>query len=263
MNFKKVIVTGAAAALCVGSVLNVSAAEAVSGSYRDALKGKENLIIDVEAYKAAYSDLAAAFGDNDAAYIEHYLTTGIYEGRTKGVLFDPLAYAEAYSDVEDAFGDNVLGIVSHYVTFGAVENRTAGTAAGYADIAQAREQTGGQKAAAVGNSAAAGGSSPVGNVSPAVNVPAAGNGSAAAVNVGGIDTSGYRTVRYYARDEVTLIRVEYYDANNRLVKYSVVNNFDSDTKSYTEDVYHYEEESQQQILEGTRTGTDTVGCGSE
>lgn len=257
MNLKKVIVTGAATALCVGSVLNVSAAGAASGNYRDMLKGKENLIIDVEAYKAAYSDLAAAFGDNEAAYIEHYLTTGIYEGRTKGVLFDPLAYAEAYSDVGDAFGDNVLEIVSHYVTFGAAENRTVGTAAGYADIAQAKEQTGGQKAAAV-----RGGSSPVGNGSTAGSVPAAGNGSAAG-NVGGIDTSGYRTVRIYANDCVTLIRVEYYDANNRLVKYSVVNNFDSDTKSYTEDVYHYEEESQQQILEGTRTGTDTVRCGSE
>lgn len=245
MNFKKTIATGAAAALCVGSVLNVSAAE-TPGSYRDALRGKESLIIDVEAYKAAYSDLEAAFGDNEEAYIEHYLTVGVYEGRTKGVLFDPLAYAEAYSDVEEAFGDNVLGIVNHYVTYGAAENRTAGTAAGYADIAEAKEQTE-QKKAVVRSSAPA----------------AAGGGGSAAADSGSqagsadVDTSGYRTVRYYANDNVTLIRVEYYDAYNRLVKYSEVKNFDSDSKSYTEDVYHYDIENQKEVLEGTRTGTDT------
>ena len=240
MNFKKAIVTGAAAAVCVGSVLNVSAAGAASGSYRDALKGKENLIIDVQAYKAAYSDLAAVFGDNDDAYIEHYLTMGVYEGRTKGVLFDPLAYAEAYSDIGEAFGDNILGIIDHYVTFGAAENRTAGTAGDYADIAEAREQTGQKSAAAVRSTYS-------GNSGSSQN---AGNGA-----VGG-GNAYHHTTRIYADDGVTLIRVEYYDANNKLIKYSDVKDFDSSTNSYTEEIYHYDEENQKEVLEGTNTYKD-------
>lgn len=139
MNFKKVMMTGAATALFVGSVMNVSAVKAASNDYVSALKesNNENLILNVEAYKAAYPDLAAAFGNDTDAYIEHYLTIGIYEGRTKGVLFDPLAYAEAYGDVKNTYGNNIAAIIDHYLTFGIAENRTAGTASGYADIAEA------------------------------------------------------------------------------------------------------------------------------
>ena len=141
MHLKKVIMMGAAAILFASSLLNVSAAELSAGNYAEALKEneKKDLIINVEAYKAAYSDLAEAFGDDENAYIEHYLTIGVYEGRTKGVLFDPLAYAEAYEDVKAAFGNNISAIVNHYITFGVSENRTLGTANGYEDIATAEK----------------------------------------------------------------------------------------------------------------------------
>lgn len=141
MHIKKVIIIGAAVAMFAGSLLNVSAAGPSTGKYVKELKasGKENLIIDVEAYKAAYSDLEIAFGDDENAYIEHYLTKGVFEGRTKGVLFDPLAYATAYSDVSAAFGNDISAIVDHYINFGVAEKRTLGTANGYADIATAQK----------------------------------------------------------------------------------------------------------------------------
>lgn len=141
MHLKKAIIVGAAVAMFAGSLLNVSAAGPSTSKYVKTLKasGKENLIINVEAYKAAYSDLEKAFGDDENAYIEHYLTKGVFEGRTKGVLFDPLAYATAYGDVGAAFGNDISAIVDHYINFGIAEKRTLGTANGYADIATAQK----------------------------------------------------------------------------------------------------------------------------
>ncbi|MBQ4259988.1 MAG: S-layer homology domain-containing protein [Lachnospiraceae bacterium] len=92
-------------------------------------------ILDVAEYKRAYKDLQAAFGDDWDAYVDHYLTTGIYEGRDQGKLFDPWEYAAAYEDVREECGDDAGKIIEHYVTFGIKENRPIGTTQGYEDFA--------------------------------------------------------------------------------------------------------------------------------
>ena len=287
MNFKKVAAIGAATMMLAGSILNVSAAEKISSSYVKALKasGAEKLIIDVEAYKAAYSDLEAAFGDNVDAYIEHYLTVGIYEGRTKGALFDPLAYAEAYGDVKDAFGDNISAIVDHYVKHGVAENRTVGTANGYADLATAEKNGAGipiQIRANVYVNSIANNSSVseeaaeryvaviassvtnnTGYSAGAISnyVASAASGSSAASSDGNkvvLPPLNYdRTTSIYGgEDGKTLIRIEYYDENNKLSHYSDVTNYDPDTKSYTEEIYHYDEEKNEEVLDRTNTYVD-------
>lgn len=295
MHLKKVIMAGAAVALFSGSVLSVSAAELTAGNYGKTLKesGKENLIIDVEAYKAAYSDLAEAFGDDEEAYIEHYLTIGVYEGRTKGVLFDPLAYAEAYGDVKAAFGNDISAIVNHYVTFGVAENRTMGTASGYEDIAAAEKagspqvvvqrkgnSTNGysvQAANSYGTNAGNGsivadsssyeentadggdGSNAVNNSnygsnavagSGTVNPPAASSAANSSVSN---EKNYHHTTSIYTNDESTLLRVEYYDDNNKLFEYSQVTDYDKETNSYTEKVYQYDNENNVQVPVRTDT----------
>ena len=287
MKFKKVALMEIAA-IAVCSVLNVSAAEKPSGGYANALKegGKENLIIDVEAYKAAYSDLAEAFGDDLDAYIEHYLTIGVYEGRTKGVLFDPLAYAEAYGDVKAAFGNDISAIVNHYLTFGIVENRTEGTANGYADIETAEKNSGVVRrtiqperyaANTAGSSnnmaaasyvsyesapAAANAANSVGAVNGGSSAAASGSNTAAAAGgsnnapsgAGGsvsISQNYHHTTSIYDDDNTTLLRVEYYDENNKLSQFSSVTNFDSSTNSYTEEIYSYDEENDVIVLDRT------------
>ena len=341
MKLKKAMMAGAAAALFVGSVLNVSAAKTASDDYVNALKesNRENLIINVEAYKAAYSDLAAAFGDDTEAYIEHYLTIGVYEGRTKGVLFDPLAYAEAYGDVKSTYGNNIPAIIEHYLTFGIAENRTAGTAGGYADIAEAEENgafkipvqrniaqmnntasspTAYNVAAnavnAVGDNNNASTNTSAGTAANTTNntvpntVPANNNtGNTASSNTGNTtsnninntisnntaaaptapgnvasgtasdnytappadtstasnEISGYvppqnnnnyhHTTSIYDNDESTLIRVEYYDENNKLFEFSQVTNHDSSSNSYTEDVYYTDQDSGEIVHDRTDT----------
>lgn len=313
---------GAAAALFVGSVLNVSAAKTASDDYVNALKesNKENLIINVEAYKAAYSDLAAAFGDDTEAYIEHYLTIGVYEGRTKGVLFDPLAYAEAYGDVKSTYGNNIPAIIEHYLTFGIAENRTAGTAGGYADIAEAEEngafkipvqrniaQMNNTASSPTAYNVAANAVNAIGDNNNAATNTSAGtaanttnntvpntvpanhntisNNTAAAPTAPGNAASGtasdnytvppadtstasneisgyvppqnnnnyHHTTSIYDNDESTLIRVEYYDENNKLFEFSQVTNHDSSSNSYTEDVYYTDQDSGEIVHDRTDT----------
>lgn len=292
MHLKKEIAASAAALLLMGSVMNVSAAELPSNDYINTLikNNQESLIIDVEAYKAAYADLAQAFGDDSYAYVNHYLTMGVYEGRTKGILFDPLVYAESYGDVKQAYGYDISAIVKHYVNFGIKENRTQGTANGYADIAAAEEagvqntkiqrvsdsnsaysnnvvsnNAGSDNSNAAVNNAGGDSSSPAGNIADSGSGNSSGgntgssNISAAAsasVNTGS-NNPGYsfdydRTTTIYKNDG-TLWRVEYYDENNKLTHYSDVTNYDSNTNSYTENIYHYDNETNTQILDRTDT----------
>ena len=200
MNVKKTLAASTAALVLIGSVLPASAA-GIDANYVKALKenGTADLILNVDAYRAAYPDLDAAFGDDTNAYIMHYLTAGMYEGRTMGVLFSPLAYAEAYSDIKEAFGDDISAVVNHYVTFGITENRTAGTAGVYADLAEAERET---------------------NANAPVDI-----GNPAGEHITCIYNNG------------TLVRREFYDANNRLFQYSVVTDYNGAANSYTETVY--------------------------
>lgn len=284
MNFKKAIATGTAMAFLFSPVLNVSAAPTIPDGYVNTLKesGAESLILNVEAYKAAYSDLAEAFGDNTDAYIEHYLTTGIYEGRTIGALFNPLAYAEAYGDVKEAFGDDIAAIVNHYVTLGVAENRTLGTAGEYADLAVAesaempaalqaeepdtfvpvavntteadRDDRGTAEAADYSSNSGADNSSTAGGTNSAGNAGGTGAANNTAPSSGNTNSNRYHhTTSIYANDESTLLRVEYYDSNNKLFEFSQVTNHDTDTNSYTEDVYSYDQESDTIIHERTDT----------
>lgn len=249
MNVKKTLAAGTAALVLAGSALPASAA-GIDSDYVNALKenGTADLILNVEAYRTAYSDLDAAFGDDTNAYIMHYLTTGMYEGRTIGVLFNPLAYAEAYSDIKEAFGDDISAVVNHYVTSGIAENRTAGTAGSYADLAEAEREEA-QKSSNIENRSTAAaysstGSSAAGNSnatagsnsSTAENTTAAGSSSSTNTGAGSADE---HTTSIYTNDEKTLLRVEYYDSpeHTHMIEYSVVTNYDDTTKSYTENIY--------------------------
>lgn len=266
MNLKKTIAAGLSAAVLVSSGLTVSAAEKTPDN-------TSNLIINVEAYKAAYPDLAQAFGDNADAYVAHYLTIGVYEGRTKGVLFDPLTYAEAYSDIKTAFGYDIPAIVNHYVNCGIAENRTMGTSHGYADIAAAESAGMGQyylprQDTAVhadnngtDNSGAGSSGSSYTAVSPAgssVSGSAAySNAAAAAIGSAADRWQAHRTTTILHNDG-SLWRVEYYDENDKLKQYSSITYTDTSTNSYTENVYSYDEENKQEILERTDTYVNGV-----
>lgn len=262
MNFKKTIAAGLSAAVLVSSGLTVSATEKTPANTND-------LIINVEAYKAAYPDLAQAFGDNTDAYVAHYLTVGVYEGRTKGVLFDPLTYAEAYSDIKNAYGYDIPAIVNHYVTCGITENRTMGTSHGYADIATAESAGMGQYYLPRENTTAyadsGSDSSNAGNAGSSYTAGSSVSDSAAAYNSAAAAAIGSAADRWQAHHTTTILhddgskwRVEYYDENNNLKQYSSITYTDTSTDSYTENIYSYDNENKVEVLERTDTYVNGV-----
>ena len=112
-KFKKLVITGIAAVLVCGSTLSVSAAD-----YRD--------VFDAQFYAEEYEDLAEAFGNDEEALYQHYITFGINEGRIASENFHVRNYRSMYSDLENAFGDDWAAYVDHYLTYGMAEGRDTG-----------------------------------------------------------------------------------------------------------------------------------------
>ena len=80
---------------------------------------------DPISYLSSYGDLKAAFGDDQQSAFNHFLSHGIYEGRSGNGSFNVYAYANRYPDLFAAFGTNVSAYFEHYVKYGRKEGRDA------------------------------------------------------------------------------------------------------------------------------------------
>ena len=88
-------------------------------------------------YLASYQDLMAAFGANPSAGFDHFIYSGVYEGRQ--TKFSGFEYLASYPDLEAAFGSSGdAAAASHYITNGRFEGRQV-TFDGLAYIASHRE----------------------------------------------------------------------------------------------------------------------------
>ena len=85
-------------------------------------------VYDYSYYINKYSDLKQAFGYNDTAALQHFITNGMNEGRQASANFDVTSYRLQYPDLRAAFGDNLKSYYMHYITNGKKEGRkTTGT----------------------------------------------------------------------------------------------------------------------------------------
>lgn len=82
-----------------------------------------SIVFNADFYAGKYPDLKAAFGNNSAKLLEHYLTFGINEGRQAHPDYSVTRYRDLYSDLQAAYGDNLYGYVMHYMVFGRTEGR--------------------------------------------------------------------------------------------------------------------------------------------
>ena len=80
-------------------------------------------VFDAKQYAGDYADLKEAFGYDEEALLNHYLTYGIAEGRKVSGLLDVVKYRAAYADLDAAFGDNWDAYVEHFLTYGVYEKR--------------------------------------------------------------------------------------------------------------------------------------------
>lgn len=83
-------------------------------------------LFDGRYYADKYSDLKEAFGDDESALWNHFVTHGLDEKRVMNGLLDVVGYRDRYADLNSAFGDDWDAYVNHYLTFGVKEGRDAG-----------------------------------------------------------------------------------------------------------------------------------------
>ena len=98
-----------------------SRTQAASQSDRNAYRA----VFDATYYYNAYPDVAAACGTDEEALFNHFVSFGVYEGRSASAAFNPQAYRQRYTDLQEAFGNDMAAYCRHYVTFGRAEGRNA------------------------------------------------------------------------------------------------------------------------------------------
>ena len=108
------------------AALVVSVTTMFTGTLTVSAEGVKD-VFDAKYYADTYSDLKAAFGYDEKALYNHYMTFGLGEERCGSPTFNVVEYRKAYADLEAAFGDNWDAYVNHYFEFGKAEGRTAGT----------------------------------------------------------------------------------------------------------------------------------------
>lgn len=80
-------------------------------------------VFDADYYYACYPDLALSIGQDYNGLLNHFVTAGIYEGRSASYEFNPMYYRNAYPDLNAAYGDNMLLYCKHFVDTGRAEGR--------------------------------------------------------------------------------------------------------------------------------------------
>lgn len=92
-------------------------------------------LFNAEEYAKMYPDVAEAYKGliNPLTFeqklFEHFINTGIWEGRQPSTSFSVAAYASAYSDLKKAFGSHIVEYYKHYYNTTVIgnENRTITT----------------------------------------------------------------------------------------------------------------------------------------
>lgn len=80
-------------------------------------------VFNFEYYVSRYADIKRAFGDNERAVLNHFLTYGMKEGRSAHENFDVLFYRSYYPDLQRAFGNDLKSYFYHYLKYGINERR--------------------------------------------------------------------------------------------------------------------------------------------
>lgn len=132
-TIEEIAVTQAVVEYMDGSKETISQKSLYSGNFRKepdyipyfAMLKAYSPVYNFEYYKANNADLAALYGDNEWKYLEHFVTSGMKEGRQGSAEFNLAAYKANNADLVAAFGDNNQKYYEHYLNSGKAEGRKA------------------------------------------------------------------------------------------------------------------------------------------
>ncbi|MCI8598423.1 MAG: VanW family protein [Lachnospiraceae bacterium] len=84
-----------------------------------------SLTFDMDYYYNTYPDLQTALGYDYNSLYQHYLNSGLAEGRSGSAEFNCLVYRNNYPDLQASFGNDYRAYCVHYENFGKAEGRSA------------------------------------------------------------------------------------------------------------------------------------------
>ena len=93
--------------LCVLSGVMLMVMHPVQAQAGQADRAAYRAVFDASYYSAAYPDVAAAYGNNADALLNHFISFGVKEGRNASAEFNPQAYRQRYEDLQAAFGSDM------------------------------------------------------------------------------------------------------------------------------------------------------------
>ena len=132
-TIEDIVVTQADVIYMGGSKETVHQKALYSGHFRsdptnqpyDILLNKYSTVYDYSFYKENNPDLAASLGDNQWKYLEHFINSGMKEGRQGNAEFNLAAYKANNPDLVAMFGDDNAKYYEHYIAGGKAEGRKA------------------------------------------------------------------------------------------------------------------------------------------
>ena len=80
-------------------------------------------VFDPDFYLMTYGDLRNAFGTDQGAARNHWLTYGIKEGRRSSPAFVVRYYLSLYPDLRNVFSNDFSAAINHWLTYGINEGR--------------------------------------------------------------------------------------------------------------------------------------------
>ena len=80
-------------------------------------------LYDYNYYLAAYLDLKNAFHNNENSALQHFVNSGMQEGRQGKETFNVYTYMNRYVDLRNAFGNDLKKYYLHYMSNGLKEGR--------------------------------------------------------------------------------------------------------------------------------------------
>lgn len=118
MNFKR----AAAVALCVCLLSNMTVqAKGISTTVTD-----YSAVFDADYYYNTYADVRNAIGKDEDKLLQHFVTSGMQEGRSGRADFDVRAYMKNNLDLLTVFGvKDLSSYYYHYIQSGKEEGRVA------------------------------------------------------------------------------------------------------------------------------------------
>lgn len=124
---KKLIKIAAAvvSAAILAAATPMSSFGVLTGAQVEAAAFDYHMVFDATFYAQAYPDVVAAIGTDAESLYQHYVNSGMLEGRQPSALFNAQIYMSNYEDLQAVYGNNIAAYVQHYILVGSAEGRVA------------------------------------------------------------------------------------------------------------------------------------------